>query len=372
MSEILSVELLPLGLDAVASGRGRSPAEVRGLMELEYEVALRERAPFAVLRIAIEDLDRIALAAAGGGGDAVLASVAEMMRTVPRSGDLLALREGGPIVAMLPRTNAEAAETWAKRLLEGARRLPVPGAPTPVVARLSVGLAFAQFDAGTWFETLLAVAQEGVEVAGSSGGGRAVHTELYAFHQKRLERENPHRPRPMAPSLVPARAEAASQPPIGPRSASGTAELAKSSLKGRTAAVAARGTGNRAPAAGTALAQDEKPRLPLQDLEQTVLKLAREWAQEALAKALAEQKKAHSSEVDLLERRIGKLSRALEEAQSELEHSQAGREIDPGVASAYRAVQGLRSERDLERKLEMLTKLVEMNLELRSQFARGG
>src|SRR6185436_7107377 len=105
----------------------------------------------------------------------------------------------------------------------------------------------------------------------------------------------------------------------------------------------------------------------IEDLEERVLRLAREWAQDALAKALAEQTKLHSSQVDVLERRIAKLARSLEEAQLDLERAQAGAETDPGIASTFRAVQGLRGGAEVAPKLEMLKKLLEMNLALREQ-----
>ena len=76
----------------------------------------------------------------------------------------------------------------------------------------------------------------------------------------------------------------------------------------------------------------------------------------------------HTSEVDLLERRIQKLTKALEDAQTELVRAQAGGEIDPGVASAYRTVQGLRDQHGAKR--DMLEKLFEANLELRTLLGR--
>jgi hypothetical protein len=104
-------------------------------------------------------------------------------------------------------------------------------------------------------------------------------------------------------------------------------------------------------------------------LEERVLALAREWTEEALAKALAESQKVHTNEIELLERRIQKLSRALEDAHTQLESAQVGAVIDPGVASAYRTVQGLRDPEGGPKR-DMLAKLFEANLELRTLLGR--
>jgi len=255
------------------------------------------------------------------------------------------------IVVALPRARQEPTEALCRRLVEAAKRLPVPVLPHPLVASVSIGMAFARYDAGYWFDTLLAVAEDGAQVASSGGGSRAVHTELYSFHQRRLERLYPQRPRPVVPPPPAAKPEPAAAPrpaAIAPPASAAPAAPAP------------------APAANAAAVHGQQN---VQDLEEKVLRLAREWAQQALEKALADQAKEHSSRVDLLERRIAKLSRSLEEAQVDLERAQGGAETDPGIASTFRAVQGLRGGPDVAAKLDMLAKLVEMNLALRAQFS---
>ena len=357
MREILHAELLMSGLDTVVSGEGRWPDEVRRTMELEYEVALRAHAPFALMSITIDDLQRHA-AAVGVSGDLLLASLAGALRVLPREGDIFALKDGLSMIVALTRSRQEATEALGKRLVAAAMRLPVPGVPHPVVASVSIGLAFARYDEGYWFDTLLAVALDGAEVASTGGGSRAVHTELYSFHQKRLERLHPERPKPVVPPAPDTRTPASPAPK--PAASAAPARAASADPVPMAA-----GTNGGAPAAASA----DASRQNVQDLEERVLRLAREWAQEALAKALAEQSKQHSSQVDLLERRIKKLSKSLEDAQVDLERAQGGAETDPGIASTFRAVQGLGGGKDVAAKLEMLAKLVEMNLALRAQFS---
>jgi GGDEF domain-containing protein len=322
-------------------------------MELAHEEALRERAPLAVMRIAVDGFEGIAKRAAGGRAEVVLAWVASILRTLPVQGDLLALREQDQIVAVLTRTDAAAAELLARTLAENARRITAPGSATPLGLRLSIGIAQAQFDAPYWFQTLLAVAQEGVEVAQNSGGARCVHSELYTYHQRRLERLSPDRAKPVLPPPV-------SQEPLR---VAPPAPIAAGTPIGTPASAPP------VPAAAGAVPVQNHAAPGLHVLEERVLALAREWTEEALAKALAESQKVHTNEIELLERRIQKLSRALEDAHTQLESAQVGAVIDPGVASAYRTVQGLRDPQGGPKR-DMLAKLFEANLELRTLLGR--
>ncbi len=342
MREILHADLLAHAVEGSfvdtvgVKTEGLGSSEVRGRMELEHERALRERAPLAVLRTAVDHLERLAQTVGGGKIESVLASVTSALRALPRMGDLLAVREQDEIVAVLAQTDSVAAESLARRLQQGV---------APLGMRLSIGIACAQFETPCWFQTLLAVAQEGIEVAWSSGGGRVIHSELYSFHQRRLERLSPDRPKPVLP----------------PETKRGDPEMHASPLRPVPAA----------PAISTLVAPAAIPQLPgIHALEERVLTLAREWTEEALSKALAESHKAHSSEVDTMQRRIDKLSRALEDAQGELVRVQAGQEIDPGVASAFRTVQGLRDSNGTSAKRDMLSQLFEANLELRTLLGR--
>ncbi|MFN0006893.1 MAG: hypothetical protein ACKVXR_03220 [Planctomycetota bacterium] len=339
MREVLHAELLVKGLDTVVSGEGHWPDDIRRAMRREYEAALGQHAPFALLSITMDAPLRHSVAGELSK-DLLLASLTGALRVLPREGDIFAFKvDSSSMLVALARSRQEATDALARRLVAAAKRLPVPGVVHPVVASVSIGFAFARYDAGYWLETLLAVAQDGARVASSSGGGRAVHTELYSFHQKSLEKLHPDWPKPVVPPAP------ASRPQASPAVAPAT------------------------PPPPAAAPLTAPARQNIQDLEERVLRLAREWAQDALDKALAEQNKLHSSKVDLLERRIAKLSKSLEEAQIDLERAQAGAETDPGIASTFRAVQGLRGGEDVAAKLEMLKKLVEMNLALREQFS---
>lgn len=75
----------------------------------------------------------------------------------------------------------------------------------------------------------------------------------------------------------------------------------------------------------------------------------------------------HQSEIELLERRINKLSQLLDKTESDLAQAVRLAQVDSGVASIYDSVQGLSGE-DANNlmKTELLSAIFEANLELRA------
>jgi Mrp family chromosome partitioning ATPase len=78
----------------------------------------------------------------------------------------------------------------------------------------------------------------------------------------------------------------------------------------------------------------------------------------------------HRGQIDVLERRIAKLTSLLEKTELTLRHIAALKDVDPGIASIYRGVQGLSPEADaLASKRELLQKIFQANLELKQAIA---
>lgn len=73
-------------------------------------------------------------------------------------------------------------------------------------------------------------------------------------------------------------------------------------------------------------------------------------------------------EIDLLERRLRKVCADLDRTRSELARMQAREEVDSGVASIHRCIQGLSElDPDHERKTELMTAIFQANLALRTR-----
>lgn len=80
---------------------------------------------------------------------------------------------------------------------------------------------------------------------------------------------------------------------------------------------------------------------------------------------------SHRREVETLERRIVKLTLQLARTESELLRLAALKDVDPGISSVYRSVQGVSPEEEaLAAKHSLLQQIFQANLELRSAMAR--
>jgi Mrp family chromosome partitioning ATPase len=80
----------------------------------------------------------------------------------------------------------------------------------------------------------------------------------------------------------------------------------------------------------------------------------------------------HRREMDLLERRISKLTQSLTETEAALRRIAAAKNIDLGLSSIYRNVQGLTAEDSSFRaKKDLLRRIFQSNLELQHAIQRG-
>jgi GGDEF domain-containing protein len=389
MREIMDSELEP----ALEHSTKHSAADVRGWMEREFEEAQRERAPAALMRLRVEGFERIA--PRPDRRRVVLSTLLEGVRAAPRAGDLFALREGDDLIVLLPGTAPEAAEVIARQSIERARKLALPGAPAPERASLCIGLAHAQNDLDLYFETLLQVAEEGLAVASQSGGETCVHTQLYGLFQRQIERvRGPRAPRSAAPpkyasapqptatlgaaSVAPHTSASpnGSMPALEPSTTRSFTEPAPIEHRASNG-VALNGAATNGLEASalfearilSAFTEDTRGQSSPEEIERRVLELSRAWADEALGDVMKRTEERHRSEIDLYERRLQKLTQALSATEEELRRIANLKAIDPGVASAYRTVQGLdQSENQYSTKLSLLAKLLQANLELRAQL----
>jgi Mrp family chromosome partitioning ATPase len=80
---------------------------------------------------------------------------------------------------------------------------------------------------------------------------------------------------------------------------------------------------------------------------------------------------AHLHQVAILEQRIAKLMHQLEQAESDLRRIAALKDVDLGIASIHRNVQGLPSEDQVQEfKRSLLQEIFQANLELKTAMAR--
>ena len=104
-------------------------------------------------------------------------------------------------------------------------------------------------------------------------------------------------------------------------------------------------------------------------LRATVIELMALFAQEHEA-ALEIERRAMAGRVEQLERRITKLMKSLAETEAVLARVAEMKDLELGIESIYRTVQGLNpAEADRERKLAMMKTIFEANLEMRGALA---
>lgn len=95
--------------------------------------------------------------------------------------------------------------------------------------------------------------------------------------------------------------------------------------------------------------------------------------EEMRRRASAYQIRQRDDHVDKLERRVAKLVHSLEETEAALNRVAAMKNIDSGIASLYRAVQGLSAEEsNVALKKEMMAMIFKANVELQKKSAAAG
>lgn len=106
-------------------------------------------------------------------------------------------------------------------------------------------------------------------------------------------------------------------------------------------------------------------------LEQEVLRVAVGELRRERARGEREKLEESTRQVEVLERRITKMNRLLEEAQAELERAvQATPDVE-GVPSMFTDVQGLDGgDTQFEQKSQLMTEIFEANLQLRAAMSR--
>ena len=106
-------------------------------------------------------------------------------------------------------------------------------------------------------------------------------------------------------------------------------------------------------------------------LEKTVISLVSEELASFRRSSSATQLLEAQNEIARLERRVSKLSEGLGRTEEELRRIASLKDVDLGVASIYRTVQGLQvDDGNYEAKKEMLKNIFDANLALRAEMAK--
>ena len=271
-----------------------------------------------------------------------------------RTSDSLGCMLDDRLLMIVPHTPAEGAVTLARRIQQGARDLVFHTDDREVRITVSLGGAHNQRRGDYDFETMLEVAEGGLSVAVAGGGDRYVHSDLYDFFQKKHEREAAQA-QALAPAVTPAAAIPA--PRAAPVAVDDLGIDVNRLLEDKIRELLGLG--------------DEDAEI-LARIQQSVITEAIRELQGQTQEEMSGSSEEHQRQVDLLERRIAKLTKTLGMTEGELQRVLQSKSLDSGVASMYQNVQGLSgSEVQAELKKELMAKIFEANMELRKKFTSG-
>lgn len=305
-------------------------------------------------------------------------AVAALPASLPQGSERAWVTQGREHLVLL-EADPQSAALAADLLVESGRLLALaPGEP-PTWAGVHVGLALDPSDKELFIEALVAVAQEGANVARSRGGECVVHTRLYDLLQGRLERAQGRSATPRTAATSPQSLPVLTTPIAEPQRngseghrANGTAppsEDRRADLERRLRERLEHAShGHLEAQTGFAATVFAGP--PVREQADQLRAVARTLAADLIEEERRELDRSHREEVELLERRIERLLRSLEETEAELRRLALEATGDGGIPSYHRTIQGISaSDAHLAAKRELMAQLLEANLELRRRIA---
>ena len=326
-----------------------SPEQIQRLMRIEFERAQRYSYPVVFLLIAVDRLRQLQDLYGFQVKEQILDALTGLLKHVTRASDFLGCLVDDRLLVLVPHTPPEGAGQLARRVLEGTRKLGFDADGRTVRVTVSIGGAHNQRHGELSFETMIEVAEGGLSVASAGGGDRYVHSELYEFFEKKRQSRQ-------------ARGQAA---PAAPPPAAPPAALPDDGLT----AIAGRLLGDKI---RELFGLEEGDRdLFVQIQKQVIAEALREMKGELVAQVSVDQGE-HQRQIELLERRISKLTQSLGMTEAELQRVLRAKSLDPGIASIYKSVQGLSGDEvQMELKRALMEKIFEANVELRKKFTSG-
>ena len=230
---------------------------------------------------------------------------------------------------------------------------------------LSIGLSNNQQDKPISFDTLLRVAEEGLMVADAGGGDRYVETELYQLYESQAQAQaegdaHIHVPEPVQPeSLAPIAPSAPlrSAEPLDPERARLLSLLEQ---EGSLEQAAARLADQLVEEALVDM-RNERDALR-KELEDTQI---RQVDHSAIG---SDKEQGYLTEIDQLRRRLSKVTKSLGLTEQELSRIKLLKEVDGGVSSIYREVQGLSGgDPHAEVKKDLMVRIFQANVDLQKK-----
>ena len=288
---------------------------------MEKEVSRSKRYGYDVVMLSI-GVDRITSLGDLYGHESkglVLDEITRLLIASTRSCDFLGCLIGDKILALFPHTGERGAIAVADRLVKIARDLEFSGGGPQISVTLTVGISFPRTEEERDLEFLVEQASNASRDGEAAGGDRWTLQAPALNHQEELA--------------------------SAPNSAADFGQLMDDVLREKMQTI-------------YESMGEQLPDLAGRDSEVFALAL----------KKMAEERKTQDSKLELLERRIERLSHNLGLTEEQLQRAMEMKGIDPGVASIYQEVQGISDgDSDKALKKDMMAAIYEANLELQEK-----
>lgn len=341
-----------------------TPEEIQRLMQVEFERAVRYEYPIICMLVEVDRLESLHDLYGYESKEEIRNAVIGLMRSMTRVSDFLGCMKDDRLMVMFPHTHRDAASKLADRLLVGARKLRFDSDGRTLRSTLSVGVSYCEPEEKLGYDEFLLAAEEALELAIEAGGdrfvqrGKILRTELKELRDDvdatRIGLQQDRRSSDTSPAPPPFLA-------MTPRHQVAYDELPEGPL----------GDKLRRLFEQLGPQSEETAQLQREIIEATLAQFqeARQDVLPASGAPLNDQLEERNRQVDLLERRVRKLANLLDLTESELRRVSGLKEVDPGIASIYRSVQGLSGEeRDFELKRQLMSEIFKANVELKEHL----
>jgi GGDEF domain-containing protein len=316
-----------------------SIAQMLGVMRVEFHRARTARQPLCVLMVAVDSLEAIFNEHYWPGKDAAIRAAYDLLKSCCKELGFfgMALMSGDRIMAVFPNTEPGRLSTLGNRIVEAARTLPFKIGEKAVPITLSLGASHNLLaETNSSFEGLVEMSGRAMFLATEGRGNRYV-----MWREAEAEIDG------LRAALEERKQSFAREQQVLEDEVSEIGGLQQAQLVDKIQQLFA-GVGRTK---------------EIEALEKQILDLAIKELYEERRKAVAAQMAEHRRQTDMLEKRIAKLTDILGVTEEELKRVMAMKNIDAGVASIFRTVQGLSADdNQAELKKSLMSEIFKQNV----------
>jgi len=339
-----------------------TPDEIRRLMRVEFDRAQRYEYPIVCMLIEVDRLETLHDLYGVESKEEILNSTIELLRSITRASDFLGCMRGDRLMVMFPHTSRMVAGKLAGRLLTGAHKLRFDSDGRTLKTTLSIGVSYCEDGERISFDEFAQAAEEAVALAVHKGGDRYVErARVLKSEIQELREEIEARTIELREELAQAALRQQAPPPALPTLSQARTPLEEVGLDGLPETELGRKLRELFERLGP-----QTPETAL--LQRAVIDLTLQNIETVRAQSSEQELTERDKQIDQLERRVRKLAGMLEMTEAELKRVAELKDVDPGIASVYRSVQGLSGqERDFELRKQLMNEIFKANIELREK-----